>query len=379
MRLIKILAVLWMSVPLAAQKGKPVMVQPRAVSRSVTLSNVQPRRDTKGRIVDAHDGSLEYFKGRYYLYGTHYGNTNGLGKTNYYVCYSSPDLITWKYEGRLLSDREARMYYRPYVKFNRLTRKYVLWYNADNEYGVALSDQPAGPFRIVNPNVRLKYSIGGVGDFGFFVDTDGTGYIAYVAHVTAKMETAAIAEPQHHQISVEKLAPDFLNSTFQNSGFIAGNVEAPALFRRQGLYYLLFDNTCAFCATGSGVRTYTSSNVMGPYTYRGNINILPSDAAHGQSWTVPGSGRADTILHAQQTDVTELPSTAGPIYLWIGDKWGSTPDGIKGHDFQVWVPLQFSDHRVLPLRNLADWQIEIKALCYLLEGHVAARFEGFGE
>jgi hypothetical protein len=369
MRTIKILVVLWMSVPLAAQKAKPVMVQTHAGFQSVVISNVKPRRDTEGRIVDAHDGSLEYFQGRYYLYGTHYGKTNGLGKTNYYVCYSSPDLIRWKYEGRLLSDREPRTYYRPYVKFNRLTGKYVLWYNADNEYGVAISDWPGGPFRIVNPNVPLKYSTGGVGDFGFFVDTDGSGYIVYVAHVTAKMETAAVAAPQHHQISVEKLTPNFLSSTFQNSGFIAGNVEAPALFRRDGLYYLLFDNTCAFCAIGSGVRTYTSSTVMGPYTYQGNINILPSDAALGQSWTVPGTGRADTILHAQQTDVAGLPSATGPVYLWVGDRWGSTPDGIKGHDFQVWVPLQFTDHRVLPLRNLGDWQIESRFVAIEEDSH----------
>jgi len=51
------------------------------LEKAVKISNVQPRRDVNGEIVDAHDGGLEFFNGIYYLYGTRYGNTDGLGKS----------------------------------------------------------------------------------------------------------------------------------------------------------------------------------------------------------------------------------------------------------------------------------------------------------
>jgi hypothetical protein len=325
--------------------------------RMVTISNIEPRRDENGDILDAHDGSLEFFEGRFYLYGTHYGGTDGLTDTNRYVCYSTKDLIHWNLEGALLKDPPARIYYRPYVKFNRAARKYVLWYNADNRYGVATSDSPAGPFTIQNPDVQLKYSAQGVGDFGLYVSDDGSGYIAYTALNLAQMNDSGSASPQHHRISIERLASDYLSSTKETSGFIAGNVESPSMFKRKGTFYLLFDNTCAFCKNGSGARVYTARSALGPYLYRTNINSKDSKEG-GASWTSPGSGRSNTIVDAQQTHVAEIPSTSGTLFVWMGDRWGSTPDGIKGHDFQVWLPLEFADHGVIrPLTKLGTWKV----------------------
>lgn len=325
---------------------------------TVTIDNQSPRRDDAGQILDAHDGTLDYFQGMFYLYGTHYGGTSGLGKMNYFVCYSSPDLTHWKYEGKLLSNPPPRTYYRPHVKFNARSHEYVLWYNADNQYGVAVSTRPQGPFRIANPDVKLKYSRNGVGDFGIYTDRNGVGYIAYVAFVTAPLESRPIADPKDHRISVERLAPDYLGSTGQNSGFVAGNVESPALFSRDALYYLLFDNTCAFCKAGSGVRVYTSTSPLGPYAFQNNINLSLHSKADGRSWTLPGTGRHNVILPAQQADVVEIPTVSGTLYMWIGDRWGSTPDGIKGHDYQIWVPLHFHDHTLLSLENELTWTFE---------------------
>ena len=35
--------------------------------RTVSVNNADPRRDLKGEIIDAHDGCLQFFEGRYYL------------------------------------------------------------------------------------------------------------------------------------------------------------------------------------------------------------------------------------------------------------------------------------------------------------------------
>jgi hypothetical protein len=266
----------------------------------------------------------------------------------------------WRFEGTLLKAAPPRIYYRPYVKFNRATRKYVLWFNADNQYGVAIADRPEGPFVVSNPNVSLKYSDQGVGDFGLFVGRDGAGYIAYTALNLAHMADSPNQEHQHHRISVERLAADYLSSTGENSGFVAGNVESPSLFLRNGVYYLLFDNTCAFCSDGSGVRVYTSSSPLGPYEYVDNINVNDDLSGGGLDWTPPGEGRRNTILRAQQTHVARLQTTSGTLYMWMGDRWGSTKDGVKGHDFQVWVPLEFrEDGKILRLKQLDDWSFEL--------------------
>jgi hypothetical protein len=300
------------------------------------ISNVQPRRDINGEIVDAHDGCLEFFDGTYYLYGTRYGKTDGFGRSNRYVCYSSPDLQTWTPHGDILKDATPGLYYRPYVKFNKSTGKYVLWCNADSHYTVAVSETPAGPFTIKNSQVRMKNG-DTQGDFGLFEDDDGTGYITY-SFSPASVDWSARTEPiKHHQICVETLTPDYLGSTLEATEPIAGNVESPAMFKRNHIYYLLFDNTCCFCSDGSGARVYTAAKPLGPFTYRGNINLQAAGARDLPSpFTAPGTGRADSIINAQQTDVATLPSSLGPVYIWMGDRWGSRPDGIKGHDFQYW-------------------------------------------
>ena len=125
------------------------------------IKNATPRRDAEGNVLDAHDGCLYKFGSRYYLFGTAYGKTDGFGKTNRYRCYSSPDLMSWKFEGELLKDPPEAVYYRPYVVFNAKTRKYVLWYNWyptlwNCQYGAATSDMPQGPFVIRNPNVQVS-------------------------------------------------------------------------------------------------------------------------------------------------------------------------------------------------------------------------------
>ncbi len=46
------------------------------------------------------------------------------------------------------------------------------------------------------------------GDFDIFVDQDGTGYIIYTS------------VNEGHDMSIEKLTSDFLNSTLESSGFL---------------------------------------------------------------------------------------------------------------------------------------------------------------
>lgn len=236
-------------------------------AQEITIDNTKLRLDEKGQIVDAHDGRIIQFKDTFYWYGTSYGTTNGFTIQNHYRCYSSKDMMNWKYEGKLLDTQPEGVYYRPHVIYNEKTKKYVLWYNWypklwDGQFGVATSDTPQGPFKIINNNVQMYNSKIGLGDFGLFVDDDGTGYISYN---TIK----------NHQVSVEKLSDDYLSSTMENGGIIAEHMEAGTQFKKAGKYYLLTDYTCCFCNYGSGARVYISDNPLKGYTLTNNINRYP--------------------------------------------------------------------------------------------------------
>jgi hypothetical protein len=350
--------------------------RPDEKSRTVTINNVEPRRDVAGEIIDAHDGCLQFFDGRFYLYGTAYGKTDGMTNNDFRV-YSSPDLEHWVFEGALLKERPDAFYYRPYVVFNPNTRKYVLWYNWYpnskewfGRHGAAVSDTPIGPFVIVNPDVHLSHS--DTGDGSLFVDDDGTGYFIYTAM------------KEGYTVRVERLTPDYLASTGQASGILAIGTEAPVLFRRNNIYYALCGPRCAFCSEGSEVQVLTSTLPLGAYTSKpkANINRHPENGTPVKSvpelWAVttsstngtlsPGSedkipmiirSKNNPLISAQETWVARIPTPGGPAFIWMADRWQSTPDGIKGHDFQYWSPpLRFEpDGDLMPIENAGHWYI----------------------
>jgi hypothetical protein len=346
----------------------------------VSISNVEPRRDVRGGIVDAHDGCLQFFNGRYYLYGTAYGNSAEYDSTsNRYRVYSSPDLARWTYEGELFKAPPEGVYYRPYVIYNAATHKYVLWYNWyaklwNGQTGVAISDTPVGPFTIVNPKVRLHSS--SPGDGSLFEDDDGAAYFIYTALEEAKT------------IRIERLTPDYLAATGDASGILAVGVESPVLFRRHNRYYALCGPACYAWHEGSEVQVMIASAPLGPYRAKseGDINRQPRDQplhnVDRETWAISvcSSNVADTasqpngdkrgvpmIIHdinaplipAQETWVAKIPTDGEPLFVWMADRWDSTPDGIKGHNFQYWSPpLEFStDGDILPLEFAAKWQL----------------------
>jgi Glycosyl hydrolases family 43 len=240
-------------------------------AQTYTINNAEPRFTNDGKIVDAHDGRVIQFGNKFYWYGTQYGKTNGFTNANKYVSYSSKNLTNWTFEGELIQNRPDGVYYRPHVVFNKKRKKYILWYNWnpklwDGQFGVAESDLPTGPFKILNDNVKVKHSALGVGDLGVFIDDDDKAYLSYNTI-------------QGHKLSVELLDENYTASTMQGTPFIVENCEAGSMFKRKGLYYLMTDYTCCFCTQGSGAMVYTANTPLGPFTHRQNINRHPGVAS----------------------------------------------------------------------------------------------------
>lgn len=305
---------------------------------STILQNVRPRRDVCDDVIDCHDGCLEHFDGRYWLYGTAYGQTDGFTAANRYVAYSSPDLQAWTSHGPILAAPPDGVMYRPYVKFHPRRRKYVLWFNWyptlwNGQYGVAEAEAPGGPYVIVREKAVVNGSA--PGDHSLFVDEDDTAYLVYT-------DIAA-----GHRIRVERLNADWTDSTGEQSELFEPRHEATAMFRRGRFYYVTFGPNCCFCPEGSGVRVYRADRPLGRYTYLRDIN---RDA----------DGRI--VVPGQQTHIATLHTSDGPQLLWMADLWGSRPDGVKGHDLQYWGPLTFDGDDVLPLRYVEQWQVNLTAV-----------------
>ena len=194
------------------------------------ISNLTPRRDVDGNLMDAHDGAVIQWQpgGSYYYYSMGYRNCTeskgvlppvdcpglykpfggcGFREDHAVNVYSSSDLVNWKLEGDALpvGSRPNGIYFRPKVIFNKQSGEYVLWINflpvaatplkayPNATYVVATSKSPTGPFEVVNEHASIAVS--GGGDLARFVDpVDGTGYLAYDAW------------GNKHRVSIERLS-----------------------------------------------------------------------------------------------------------------------------------------------------------------------------
>lgn len=237
--------------------------------------------------------------------------------------------------------------------------------NGYGGYAVLTSSSPAGPFTLRNKQMNITRlcpgpfatapcgeAQGGAGDFDVFVDVRPDGraeaYILYGAN---------------YYMSIEKLTDDFLYSTGQNAscgGKFDGTVypeyfvEAPAMFKRKDLYYALFGHCCCFCYQGSGVIVHTASHPMGPWTVQsgGDIACVQQSSAdsstlyrYGDIAAVPTPGQGClyngstdvSVTRSQQNFVISVPTScaSGDVrddcfeYIWTGDRWQQSPDGLK--------------------------------------------------
>lgn len=122
---------------------------------------------------------------------THYHPRVGEDKTNGTAfininCYSSTNLVEWRYEGALLSRTASgdtgpgRVIERPKVMYNKNTNKYVLWMHIDSsnygeaKIGVATGNTVCGKYTYLRSERPLGFESR---DSGVYVDDDGKGYL----------------------------------------------------------------------------------------------------------------------------------------------------------------------------------------------------------
>lgn len=101
---------------------------------------------------------------------------------------------SWQFVANVFPDTPARpraIYYRPKIRYNPATRRYVFWINGvpDGNFAAAFyvsasSPNPEGPFTIASTHVPVYNSA--PGDFDIFMDDDGAGYLIYTSFFTVR-------------------------------------------------------------------------------------------------------------------------------------------------------------------------------------------------
>lgn len=306
-----------------------------------TITNFYTRFDVAGEAIDAHDGEIAFFAGKYYLYGTSYKCGFEWGNKGAPFCgfkvYASTDLVHWTDEGALFdastpvwqSRCNGATYgcFRPHVIYNKKNKQYVLWINVyDNSVGfrVFTSATPTGPFtEVANPRLAVNSDspVAGLnnGDHDTFVDEDGTGYIAYTDWRT------------NGTIVIEKLSADYLTGTREHIKAVTdGRTEAPSLFRRKGIYYVTYsDPNCGYCS-GTGTSYKTSSSPLGPWS--------------------AGKKISDNSCGGQPSFVSVIRLKNDMLFLYGSDLWNNAAKNEALANY-YWGPLQFAaDGSILPIK-----------------------------
>jgi hypothetical protein len=340
---------------LLALAGTVPLPATAAVTSTITNfdggGNQTVRFDTRGNAVDAHDGEISVFNGTYYLYGTAYDcgyrwRAPGAPFCGFKV-YSSPDLTHWTDRGYLFDPTTSQWQtrcngdtygcFRPHVVFDAATRTYALWINVyDNSVGfrVFTSASPTGPYveaAVPTLAVNNDAPVAGVnnGDHTVFVDDDGTAYVAYTDWRSGG------------DIVVERLNSSYLSGTGDFVRLHQSATEAPALFKRNGIYYITYsDPNCGYCG-GTGTSYRTATTPLGTWSAATKV-------------TTNSCG-------GQPAFVSAIPTNSGTAYLYASDLWnnGNSSEALANY---FWAPLSFSSTGAIqPITCTPSFSLDLAA------------------
>ena len=330
--------------------------------------------DTSGKSINAHGGGMLFHNGVYYWYGEFKEGRTWAPRANRswggtrvvamgVSCYSSTNLCDWKFEGLALpaetKDRShdlhtTKVIERPKVIYNRTTKKFVMWMHIDSENyaaaksGVAVSDTPTGPFTYLgsfrpnagvwpedtteankqprkdNPLARDFKGGQMARDMTLFVDDDGKAYQFY-------------ASEENPTMHVSLLTDDYLKPAGKYRRiFVGRSMEAPAVFKRNGKYYLIASGCTGWAPNAA--RSAVADSPMGPWTELGN----PWEGAE-----------AETSFNSQSTYVLPVQGM-NDTFIFMADRWNSKnlPDSRY-----IWLPLHFDADNKPKIRWEDKWTL----------------------
>ncbi|MDH6547894.1 RICIN domain-containing protein [Streptomyces sp. SAI-041] len=300
-----------------------------AQAAPLTVPNGVRFTDTSGGALHAHGGGVVKVGSYYYWFGE---DRNADNTFRYVDAYRSTDLKNWEFRNHVLTQSSAselsKAYIeRPKVVYNATTGKFVMWMHKENGTDYSEARAAVAVSDTVDGNYAYQGSFRPLGqymsrDITTFVDTDGTGYMVSAAN-------------ENYDLHIYRLTADYTGI----AGLVAnpwpgGHREAPALFKRGGVYFMLTSGATGWSANQQQYATATS--LAGPWTSMANV---------GDS----------TTYNSQTAYVLPVQGTSGTSYLYLGDRWGNSFGGTVNDSRYVWLPLTFPSSTTMSM----SWYPEV--------------------
>lgn len=342
--------------------------------------------DHNGVHINAHGGGVIYHKDRYYWFGEHKiaGEAGNQAYVGVHV-YSSKDLYYWKDEGIAFSVSEdpdspvvkGCIIERPKVIYHAENDEFIMWFHHElrGRYygsaltGLAVSKTITGPYCYVHslrpnagewplnvkpvhrrgvPETTKDSYCGGPGclsgpidtvnilgrdfkkgqmsrDMTLFVDDDGTAY-----HIHSSEENSTI--------HISRLSDDYKSFSSEYARAFPGRyMEAPALFKHKGVYYLVASGCTGW--SHNAARSAVADTIFGPWKELGNPCI---------------STGKDTTYDSQGTYILPVRNREN-AFIFMADRW-KPENAIDGR--YVWLPVQFAEDGKVFLAWTDEWDLE---------------------
>ena len=354
----------------------------RVYQKEKKIASGEVWRDMDGELINAHGGGILFHEGKYYWFGEHRPAT-GFVTEKGIACYSSTDLLNWKNEGIVFAVSEEAgsdiekgcIMERQKVIYNKKTGKFVMWLHLELKgqgYGpartaVAVSDSPVGPYRFirsgrVNPGIyplnmtkkerKLKWNLeqykewwtpewyeairkgmfvkrdleGGQmsRDMTLFVDDDEKAYHIY-------------SSEENLTLQIAELTDDYLNHSGKYIRiFPGGHNEAPAIFKKDGIYWMITSGCTGW--DPNKARLLTATSILGEWKQLPNPCI-------GEN--------ADKTFGGQSTYILPLPDKKQ--FLFMADNW--RPKSLEDSRY-IWLPIQFNEKGTPFIEWVDRWKID---------------------
>lgn len=345
------------------------------------ITNDRFYTDTDGNILYSQGGGIFKFPNddKYYWYGVRYKEAVTyatdplLGKTvehpafEAYTCYTSDDLVNWKYEGDVatletLGQSLCGWAGRCGVVYNEKANKYVL-VSQFNGTIIASADNPKGPFKTEKGYFWGGTSLpvianGDTGDLTMFYDEDSKGYmICSSANGRGHLYIAPMDETKNFcdfDFDNIKELNGSTGSYFDEDGTIKqkdkGGIEGDCMFKYKDHYY--FTGSDLYGWRGSRVYVFESKDILGDYKLKPDY-IDTSKSSSNLPYIMPGAKYS--YAHNSQTGFYyTLHGSKQDTIIYCGDRWCDF--GTHGIGYNQWVPLTM-DGYTPHFNDLSQWKL----------------------
>lgn len=301
-----------------------------------TVSYCQKEDLSGSRIITLADPTIFCFNKTYYLYGTGSGGDANTGSG--FVVYTSPDLKTWDGpagagNGLVLKRGDAfgtKGFWAPQVI--RHNGKFFFAYTANEQIGIASTDNPDGPF--INRSLKaIDESVKQIDPF-IFIDNDGKKYLYHVRLINGNRIFVAEMNDDLMSIKPETLR-ECISATagWENTNGAEWPVaEGPTVIRHRDLYYLIYSAN-DFRNPDYAVGYATSKSPMGPWI-KSTHNPLISRGVIGAKG--PGHGdilkmgrkRMLYVFHTHFSEDAVSPRKTAVVEIKFAKERAGKPDKI---------------------------------------------------